>query len=128
MLTLFSTGFVFAWAPLTYVITTELPGLRLRDPSQRTASVVNVICNFSVNFSIPYLLYPDYAGIGSRVGFVFAGILALAVIFAFCCVPECKGRSLERINHLSNEEVSLRKFGSYELGAPWLLNLERQLE
>lgn len=43
MITIFSTGYVFAWAPLTFVVVTEVPALRLRDASQRTGSIVNVV-------------------------------------------------------------------------------------
>lgn len=114
MLTLFGSGFTFAFAPLNYVITTEIPALRLRDASQRTASIVNVVANFLVSFSIPYMLYPQYAGLGSRVGFVFAGILALAIVFVFFCVPECKGKSLEQVDRMFNEGIALRKFGNYK--------------
>ncbi|KAL2844877.1 putative sugar transporter [Aspergillus pseudodeflectus] len=113
MLMLFSSGYAFAFAPLNYVITTEIPALRLRDASQRTASIVNVVTNFAVSFSIPYLLYDEYAGLQSRVGFVFAGILALAIGFVYFCVPECRGKSLEQIDRLFNEGASLRKFGKY---------------
>ncbi|RMJ17677.1 hypothetical protein CDV36_002658 [Fusarium kuroshium] len=114
MLTLFGSGFTFAFAPLNYVVTTEIPALRLRDASQRTASIVNVCTNFAVSFSIPYLLYDQYAGLGSKLGFVFAGILALAIVFVYFCVPECKGKSLEQVDRLFNENVSLRKFGKYK--------------
>jgi MFS transporter, SP family, sugar:H+ symporter len=114
MLTVFAAGFVFAWAPLTYVVTTEVPALRLRDASQRTASMVNVLMMFVVNFSIPYLLYEPGAALGSRVGFIFAGVLALAFIFTYFFVPECKGKSLEQIDRMFNEGISLRKFGRYK--------------
>lgn len=114
MLTVFAAGFVFSWAPLNYVVTTEIPALRLRDASQRTASIVNVVTQFAVNFSIPYLIYPEYAGLGSKVGFIFAGILVLTVVFTYLCVPECKGKSLEQIDGLFNDGVALRKFGDYK--------------
>jgi MFS family permease len=43
MLSVFSFGFAIGWAPLAYVVTTELPALHLRDQSQRVASLVNVV-------------------------------------------------------------------------------------
>lgn len=43
MLPLFTGGYCLGWAPLVYVVTTEVTALRLRDASQRTASVVNVV-------------------------------------------------------------------------------------
>ncbi|EQB57148.1 sugar transporter [Colletotrichum gloeosporioides Cg-14] len=114
MLTVFAASYVLAWAPLNYVVSTEIPALRLRDASQRTASMVNVLANFLVNFSIPHLLYTPGAGLGSKVGFIFAGILVLAFVFTWFCIPECKGKSLEQIDRMFNEGVPLRKFGKYE--------------
>ena len=42
MLTIFGFGFGIGWAPLAYVVTTELPALHLRDQTQRTASVLKI--------------------------------------------------------------------------------------
>ncbi|TQN69344.1 Major facilitator-type transporter ecdD [Colletotrichum shisoi] len=114
MLTVFAAGYVFAWAPLNYVVTTEIPALRLRDASQRTASMVNVLANFLVNFSIPHLLYTPGAGLGSKFGFIFAGILVFAFVFTWFCIPECKGKSLEQIDRMFNEGIPLRNFGRYK--------------
>jgi hypothetical protein len=75
---------------------------------------INVVTNFSVSFSIPYLLYDEYAGLQSRVGFVFEGVLALAIGFVYFCVPECREKSLEQVDALFNEGVSLRRFGRYK--------------
>jgi SP family sugar:H+ symporter-like MFS transporter len=108
LVTVFGCGFIFAWAPLTYVVTTEVPPLRLRDISQRTGSAVNVLFQFLVNFTIPYLL----ARLGSKVGFIFGSFSFCAMVFTYFCVPECKGKSLEEIDLLFHEGVSLRKFGS----------------
>lgn len=38
-----SASLCFSWDPLNYVVTTELPALRLRDKTQRVASFVNVL-------------------------------------------------------------------------------------
>ncbi|KAK4934884.1 hypothetical protein LTR10_023957 [Elasticomyces elasticus] len=73
MLALMSAGFSVGWAPLTYVVTTDLPALRLRDYTLRVGFVVNVVMNFAVNFSIPYLIDAQYAGLESKVGFIFGG-------------------------------------------------------
>lgn len=42
MFSLFAFGFSLGWGPLTYVVTTEMPSLHLRDQSQRVASLVNI--------------------------------------------------------------------------------------
>ena len=43
MLAIVNFGFSIAWAPLTYVVSTELPALRLRDMTLRVGFVVNVM-------------------------------------------------------------------------------------
>lgn len=116
-LAVMGVSFSLAWAPLTYVVTTELPTLRLRDHSLRVGFVTNVIMNFAVNFSIPYLISPQYAGLDSKVGFIFGTLAFLALVFTWCFVPECKGKSLEQVDMMFNSGVSLRNFGSYQFPA-----------
>ncbi|KAH8883538.1 sugar transporter [Thozetella sp. PMI_491] len=111
MVTVFGCGFILAWAPLTYVVTTEIAPLRLRDVTQRTGAIVNVFFQFLVNFTIPYLLYAPYANLSSKVGFIFGSMSFCAIIFTYFCVPECKGKSLEEIDVLFHQGVPLRKFG-----------------
>lgn len=43
MLALMATGFSIGWAPLCYVVTTELPALKLRDDTLRLGFFVNVL-------------------------------------------------------------------------------------
>lgn len=38
-----SASLTFSWDPLNYIVTTELPASRLRDKTQRVASMVNVV-------------------------------------------------------------------------------------
>lgn len=113
LLVVFAAAFVFGWAPICYVVTTEVPALRLRDASQRTASLVNVVSSFLVNFSIPYLLNAPYAALGSKLGFIFAGFLLCGLVFTYFCVPECKGKTLEQVERLFNEGVPMRHFGKH---------------
>lgn len=67
-----------------------------------------------VAFTVPYLLYPPYANLESKLGFIFGSIAAAATLFTYFCVPECKQKSLEQIDIMFREKVPLRKFGSYE--------------
>ena len=113
MLMCSTVAFLWAWGPLTYVVTTELPALRLRDRSQRVASAVNIFMNFLVNFSIPYLMNAPYGNLGGKVGFIFGSMAVLAFVFTFFCVPECKGRSLEEIDRMFQEGVPVRKFRTH---------------
>ena len=60
---------------------------------------------------IPYLIYDDYAGLGSKVGFIFGGFMIVAFVFTYFCVPECKGKTLEEVDHLFRLNVPMRDFG-----------------
>ncbi|UQC85499.1 sugar transporter [Colletotrichum lupini] len=113
MLLLFGAGFGLGWGPLTYVVVTEVPALRLRDRSQRVSSLVNIFMNFLVNFTLPYLLNARYAALQSKVGFIFGSIAVCSALFVFFCVPECKGRSLEEIDRMFHDGVPVRHFGDY---------------
>ncbi|KAF4345552.1 hypothetical protein FBEOM_502 [Fusarium beomiforme] len=114
MMAVFASGFGMGWAPLVYVVTTEISALRLRDLTSRVGFTVNVIMNFAVNFSIPYLIYDKYAGLNSKVGFIFGGIMATAIVFVFFCVPECTGKTLEQVDFLFNQGVPTRQFGKVD--------------
>lgn len=68
--------------------------------------------SFLVNFSIPYLVFEDYAGLNSKVGFIFGSIAFFALIFTYFFVPECKGKTLEEVDYLFKMGVGLRQFGN----------------
>lgn len=42
MIAVFGVGFCFGWAPLCYVVTSEVASLRLRDLTARLAFFINV--------------------------------------------------------------------------------------
>lgn len=89
----------------------------MRDVTYTVASSVTVVTQFVVSFCIPYLLYAPYANLGTRVGFVFAPLALLTLIFAIVAVPECRGFSLEEIDYLFMQKVPLHKFQTYKHGA-----------
>ncbi|PKS08488.1 hypothetical protein jhhlp_004872 [Lomentospora prolificans] len=117
MLSVFVCGFSMGWAPLSYVITTEVSALRLRDLTARVGFTVNVVINFAVNFAIPYLIYDKYAGLNSKVGFIFGSLMAASIVFIYFCVPECKGKTLEQVDFLFQNGVALRDFGKTDAAA-----------
>ena len=64
---IFGAGFSLGWAPLSHVVAAEIPTNRLRDPTYAFGAVFNIIIQFAISFSIPYLLYAPYANLGSKV-------------------------------------------------------------
>ncbi|CRK45558.1 hypothetical protein BN1723_006670 [Verticillium longisporum] len=107
---LFGAGFCLGWAPLSHVVAAEIPTTALRDLTYAFGSVFNITIQFAVSFSIPYLLSPAYAGLGSKVGFIFGSTSFLAILFAWFCIPDCGGKTLEEIDGLFLRGVSVRKF------------------
>ncbi|KAM0327191.1 hypothetical protein ACHAQA_006324 [Verticillium albo-atrum] len=112
LISLFGVSFSIGWAPLTYVVATEVSALRLRDHTSRVGFTTNVVLNFLVNFSIPYLVWPQNLGLGSKVGFIFGSLAFCSLIFTYFCLPECKGKTLEQVDYLFKAGVGLRQFGA----------------
>lgn len=89
----------------------------MRDITYTVASSVTVVTQFVVSFCIPYLLYAPYANLRTKIGFVFAPLAVLTLLFAIFAVPECRGFTLEEIDHLFMQKVPVRKFQTYKHGA-----------
>lgn len=109
MLSVFGGAFLYSWGPVTYVVTTELPALRLRDRSQRVASITNIVTNLVVTLVVPYML----DALESKVGFIFGAISVLSGVFVFLCVPECTGRGLEEVDRMFLDGIKVREFRNY---------------
>jgi hypothetical protein len=141
MYVVMALGFALGWGPQTYVVATELPALRLRDMTLQLGFIVNVIfkyalllscsppfygiflecsmkltghSSFVVNFTIPYLVDAEYAGLNSKIGFIFAAVSIFAFFCTYFFLPECRGKSLEQIDVMFHLDVKLRDFASYD--------------
>ncbi|PLB43418.1 putative sugar transporter [Aspergillus steynii IBT 23096] len=110
MYVVLALGFSLGWGPQAYVVSTELPALRLRDMTLQLGFITNVAMNFVVNFIIPYLVDEEYAGLNSKVGFIFGSLCLCAFVCVFFFVPECRGKTLEQIDVMFDVGVQLRKF------------------
>ena len=88
----------------------EAPALRLRDKSAVVGWTFQNLSAFIVTFTVPYLIDDGYAGLHSKLGFIYGAIGALGLIWAFFCFPELKGRSLEEIDEMFLANVPARKF------------------
>lgn len=87
-----------------------MPALYLREKSAVVGWSLQNLWNFVVSFVVPYLLNDDYAGLHSKVGFIFGAICFLGVVWAWFCFPELKGRSLEEIDEMFLAKLPTRKF------------------
>lgn len=86
---------------------------------------------FLVTFTVPYLLQAPYAALGSKVGFIYGGFCVMALLWAWFCFPELRGRSLEEIDEMFQLKLPTRQFKGKPLWLIWglaLTNLVPSLE
>ncbi|KAL6353639.1 hypothetical protein LRP88_14137 [Fusarium phalaenopsidis] len=115
--TLFTFGFSLGWAPLSHVVAAEIPTTGLRDLTYALGSVFNIVIQWAVAFSIPYLIDKSHAGLGSKVGFIFGTTAFMATLFSWFCIPECGGKTLEEIDELFVRGVPISKFRTAKLSS-----------
>ncbi|KAF3407108.1 High-affinity glucose transporter ght1 [Talaromyces pinophilus] len=105
---LFNFFFAMTWAPIAYVVASEIGTASLREKTMAVTSTINVVAAFIVAFCVPYLL----DDIGANIGWLFGAISFVAAIYAYFFVPEIKNRSLEELDELFENRISARKFAS----------------
>lgn len=107
---LFNFFFSSTWAPIAYVIGSEIGTGALREKTMSFTSTVNVVAAWLVAFTVPYLL----DDIGANIGWIFGGFSIIATFYAYFRVPEISGRSLEELDELFERRVPARQFASAE--------------
>lgn len=122
MLTVFGICLNFSWSPLFHAVVAEVPTQRLRDQTYAVGCVFNILTQWALSFSMPYLLFKP-RNLGPQVGYIFLGTSAFSLVFAYFCIPECRGKTLEQIDALFLEGVPVRKFRNAKppsiLGNEW---------
>ena len=97
---IFTFTYSASWGPVVPVISGEIPSNRLRSKALGIALGTNWIMSVLVICGCPYLISPDYANLGTKIGFVFGALTIPLVIFTVIFVPETKGRTLEEIDEM----------------------------
>ncbi|CAK7204035.1 hypothetical protein SEUCBS139899_006786 [Sporothrix eucalyptigena] len=93
---LFAVFYNLGSASIPYLLGAEIPNAALREKTQAIGASWNVVWAFVTNFIIPYMIN----SIHFKVGWVFGGISALALVFTFFFLPETKALALEEIDAL----------------------------
>ncbi|RSL52414.1 hypothetical protein CEP53_008090 [Fusarium sp. AF-6] len=108
-------GFIYqaTLGAITYSVGGETPSPRLR---QKTLSIAIAI---STGFTglwmqvTPFLVNPDKANLGGKICFVFLGPSMIYCTYLFFCLPEMKGRSVEKLEEMFQERIPSREFRKY---------------
>jgi SP family sugar:H+ symporter-like MFS transporter len=96
------------------MVTAETPSLQLREKSIMIATFSGFCVSVLVSFVSPYIQAEDAGGLGAQIGYVFAAISVVATIWAFFFLPETGSRSLEELDELFQNRVSVWKFKKYQ--------------
>ncbi|KAI0505142.1 general substrate transporter [Xylaria bambusicola] len=98
----------------TYPTATELVSTRLRSWSVGSAISIGYLLAWLTSFFSPYFINPENLNWGAKYGYIWAGSNLACFLFFYLFVPETKGRSLEEIDELFNNRVSVRRFKTYQ--------------
>ncbi|AAS53170.1 AFL204Cp [Eremothecium gossypii ATCC 10895] len=93
--------FATTWAPIAYVIISEIYPLRVKARAMALATAANWIWGFLIAFFTPRIT----SAIKFCYGYVFMGCLIFAFFYIFFFVPETKGLTLEDVDEMWQEGV-----------------------
>ncbi|KAH7021411.1 uncharacterized protein B0I36DRAFT_334395 [Microdochium trichocladiopsis] len=101
-----------AW-PAGFAIMGETSALSLRAKSQAIGGISSHLTSIVVNFVLPLLYSRDGANLGSKTGFVYTALCAVAVVTSWLFIPEMKGRSALEIDHMFAIGLPARSFKAW---------------
>ncbi|WVR08832.1 hypothetical protein IAU60_005890 [Kwoniella sp. DSM 27419] len=93
---IFVASFASSWGPVAWVVCGETFPIRLSSLCVTLGTGANWLFNLIIAFAAPQI----QARIGTGITFVWAGCLALSFVFAYFCIPETKGMSIEEVDAL----------------------------
>ncbi|EMC97949.1 hypothetical protein BAUCODRAFT_137770 [Baudoinia panamericana UAMH 10762] len=122
--------FASTWGPAAWVLIGEIFQLPIRSKGVALSTASNWFWNCIIAVITPYMVEgtnnPDGTnlsnGLGVKVFFVWGALCFACVIFAYFCVPETKGLTLEQVDRMM-EEVSARRSGAWRARENWARNL-----
>jgi MFS transporter, SP family, sugar:H+ symporter len=96
-------GFASTWGPAAWVIIGELFPLPIRAKGVALSTASNWFWNCIIGVVTPYMVDQDQGDLGPKVFFVWGSTCCLCLLFAYFCVPETKGLSLEQVDRMLEE-------------------------
>ena len=98
---------------LAFTIFSEVSSTRLRGRTIALAKNANAASSIVVGVASPYFINPQNLNWKGKVGFFWAGINFLWMVWAYFRLPELKGRTYEEIDILFAKEVKARDFSKF---------------
>jgi len=95
--------FASTWGPAAWVVIGEIFPLPIRAKGVALSTASNWFWNFVIGYITPYMVDGDQGNLGPTVFFVWGATCTACVFFAYFCVPETKGLSLEQVDKMMEE-------------------------
>ncbi|KAM0665207.1 hypothetical protein ACQRIT_006073 [Beauveria bassiana] len=129
-LMLFYFFYNLSWAPVSFIVVSEIAAQRVREKTNLFACVISVLTTFVTSFTIPYLISDKFANLGARVGYIYGSTSLIMIVATYFFIPELKGRTLEEVDQLFASGMPLRQFGKIPTRSPqdaYQIEQERQM-
>ncbi|ESZ95857.1 hypothetical protein SBOR_3751 [Sclerotinia borealis F-4128] len=97
-------GFASTWGPCGWAVSGEMFPLPIRGRGIALSTANNWLWNFVIAMVTPYLVGEDNANLKAKVFYIFGATCALSTAFAYFCIYETKGLSLEQIDDMCADE------------------------
>lgn len=98
---------------LAFTIFSEVSSTRLRGKTIALAKNANAVSGIVVGVASPYFINPHNLNWKGKVGFFWAGVNFLWMVWAYFRLPELKGRTYEEIDILFAKKVKARDFRKF---------------
>ncbi|KAE9381522.1 high affinity monosaccharide transporter [Stipitochalara longipes BDJ] len=100
--------FASTWGPTGWAVSGEVFPLSIRAKGIALSTASNWLWNFIIAFVTPYIVDTDKGDLGVKVFFIWGSTCALSLLFAYFCVYETKGLSLEQIDDMFEKTTARR--------------------
>ncbi|KAK7186454.1 hypothetical protein DPSP01_002115 [Paraphaeosphaeria sporulosa] len=98
---------------VSWPVANEVVSSRLRVVTIGCGTAVNYVFAWLTSFTTPYFINSRELNWGAKVAYIWAGSNAITFAFLYFFLPEMRGRSLEEIDELFQNQVSTREFPAY---------------
>ncbi|KAK0521093.1 Plasma membrane low glucose sensor [Tilletia horrida] len=99
---LYIAAFASTWGPAAWVVCGEIFPLAIRAKALSMCVASNWLWNFGIGYATPYLVNKGagYAGLGTKVFFIWTATCFCSAIYAYLFIYETKGLSLEEVDEM----------------------------
>lgn len=100
---------------VAWPVSSENATSALRTPTQALCTIANALTASVWGLSLPYAVNPDQGNLQGKIGFIYAALLFLSIVFIVFFVPETKGRTYSETDKLWELGVPARKWSEHKL-------------